>query len=163
MGDILNWQGLALAVPLVAAVLFAGWWFGRRGKNRPPKPGQLLRYSVPGKTAAACRGLLGKHGPDDLFDYTLEGAASGGWYIHFTRHSPTGQMLDTLFLLQFEDEDPAVFSLRFKREAFGMREPVMGEDLLDDFFKAKLGAERLPWMPGGAKNGGEKPGGEGEI
>ncbi|MDL2294552.1 hypothetical protein LJC60_07980 [Ruminococcaceae bacterium OttesenSCG-928-D13] len=147
MGNVLNLQGLLLAIPLVALVLLGGWWFGRRGKKRPPKPGQYLRYQAPGKTAAACRGLLGKPEAADLFGYALEGAASGGWYIHFTRHNPTEQLLDTLFLLQFEDEDPAVFSLRFKREAFGMKEPVIGEDLLDSFFAEKLGAERLPHTP----------------
>jgi hypothetical protein len=103
-----------------------------------------VEYTVPGRTAAECRGLLGRPAENDMFAYTLVAAPSGGWYFRFTRHRPTGQTLDTLFLLQFTDENPASFCLRFAREAFGMREPVIGEGLLDSFFAAKLGARRLP-------------------
>lgn len=151
MSAAFSLPGAIAAIPLALAVIFIGWWLSRRTVKWRQKPGQLLRYTVPGKTAAACRGLLGKPAPQDIFGYSLESAASGGWYIHFTKHNPTGQQLDTLYLLQFEDDDPALLVLRFAREAFGMKEPVFAEALLDEFFAQKLGARRLP------AQSGEKP------
>ncbi len=143
MESVLNWRGLLMAVPLVALVLLMAWLFARGSKKRRQKPGQRMRYTVPGKTAAACRGLLGDNPGSDLFAYTLEAAQNGGWYLRFTRHNPTGQPLDTLFLLQFEGDTPAVMNLSFVREAFGMREPIIGEALLDAFFENKVGAQRV--------------------
>lgn len=140
---IFNLQGLFIAVPLVALVLLLAWFFARSKKKKVQKPGQLLYYTVPGKTAAACRSLLGSNTQDDLFSYKLESSA-GGWHIHFVLHNPTGQPLDTLFQLQFVDEAPTMLEVRFAREAFGMREPVIGEELLDIFFEQKLGAVRAP-------------------
>ncbi|NLW79945.1 MAG: hypothetical protein GXY32_11145 [Ruminococcaceae bacterium] len=142
LGDVINLPGLLLAVPLVAVVLLAAWLIPRRRKKRRAKPGQFLVYAVPGKTAAQCRQLLATPLPDDLFAYSLESAKPGASYLHFTRHLPTQQPLDTLFLLQFEADFDARFSLRFVREAFGMREPIIPEDLLDAFFAQKLGAVR---------------------
>lgn len=140
----LNLQGLFIALPLVAMVLALGWWYARSQRKRRSRPGQSLRYRVPTLTAASCRGLLSHPAPEDIFSYTLEGAPSGGWYLTFTLHNPTGQPLSTLFLLQFEAEAPAILSLRFVREAFGMTEPVISEALLDQFFAEKMGAQRLP-------------------
>lgn len=143
IGQILNLRGLMIALPLVVFVLVIGWWYATHQKKRRQKPGQYLRYHVPTLTAASCRGLLGQPQSSDLFAYTLQSAAGGGWYITFTQHTATQQPLDTVFLLQFENEAPAEFSLTFTREAFGMREPVISEDLLDSFFSSKLGAQRL--------------------
>ena len=151
LGTAINWQGLLVAVPLVAVLLLLFYLYQRANKKRPPKPGMLLRYEVADKNAAACRGRLGQPEEDDIFRYTLESAPAGGWYIHFTGHRPTQQQLDTLYLLQFEDDMPAVFSLKFVREAFGMKEPIIGEALLDDFFAQKLAAKRLPRMPAEAQ------------
>lgn len=144
LSSAIDLRGLTLVLPLVALVLLLGWLWARSRKARAQKPGQHLAYTVPGRTAAECRGLLGGPADDDIFEYALETARGGGWYIHFTLHRPTAQPLDTLFLLQFEGDDPAFFSLTFVREAFGMREPVIGEPLLDAFFAQKLGARRRP-------------------
>ncbi len=141
LGDIISLRGLTLALPLAALALLLGWWYTRSAKKRKAKPGMHLAYTAPG-TAAACRGKLGRPADSDIFAYGIEAAAPGGSYIHFTCHKPTGQMLDTLFLLQFTEEDPAAFTLDFVREAFGMREPVIGEALLDAFFAQKLDAAR---------------------
>lgn len=143
MDGVLNLGSLGLVVLLVAAVLAIAWLYQRHAKARRKKPGQYLRYQASVYNSATCRGLLGKPAPQDTFTYELENAPAGGWYIHFTRHNPTNQQLDTWFQLQFEDDAPAVFSLTFVREAFGMREPVMGESLLDEFFSQKLAAKRL--------------------
>lgn len=139
---VISLQGLFIAIPLVAIVLLVARVYTKNAKKRRQKPGMHLLYTVPGHTAAQCRALLGTPAPDDIFTYKLESAASGGWYIHFTLHNPTGQTLDTLYLLQFEGDDPAVLSAHFVREAFGMKEPVIGEELLNAFFAQKLGALR---------------------
>lgn len=142
MENIINMRGLLLAIPILVFVLLAGWMMQRTKKSRKKKPGQYLQYVAEGKTAAECRGLLNNPAESDIFAYELSPAQGGGWYIHFTRHKPTQQPLDTMFLLQFEGESPAEFSLSFLREAFGMKEPVIGEALLNEFFEAKLGAKR---------------------
>ncbi len=149
-GDIISLRGLALAVPLVAGVLLFGWWYARSQRAKKRKPGMFLEYEAPGKNAAACRGILRKPAPGDVFAYSMETTSGGGWRLHFTGHNPTGQLLDTLYLLQFEDDDPARFSLTFMREAFGMREPIITEALLDAFFAQKLGAIRA-FPPEGEK------------
>ncbi len=143
LGDIINLQGLIWAIPLIVfAVLMVKFLKKLKIKTRK-KPGQFMRYEVKDATATECRGKLGKPQTEDIFHYKLEDAMSGGWYIHFLKHNATQQQLDTVFLIQFEEETPAVFSLRFIREAFGMKEPVIGESLLDDFFAKKLDATRV--------------------
>lgn len=142
LSRVINLQGLLIAVPLVILVLLFVRLYTKKKRSVRQKPGQYLEYTVPGRTAAECRGLLGQPQPSDLFSYSLQSAPGGGWYLHFTLHNPTAQPLDTLFLLQFTAEEPAGFCLQFVREAFGMREPVIGEGLLDDFFSQKLGALR---------------------
>lgn len=144
LSRVLNLQNLFTALLLVAMVLAIAYVFAGRGKKGRRRPGQLLRFESPGRTAAACRDLLSHKNIHDIFAYELEAAPGGGWYIHLTRHNPTEQILDTLFLLQFEKEEPARFSLKFIREAFGQREPVMPEAMLAEFFQQKLDARLLP-------------------
>ncbi len=141
--DVINLQGLVWAIPLIILAVLMGKFFKKLKIKKRKKPGQFMRYEVKDSTATACRGKLGVPQTEDIFHYKLEDAMSGGWYIHFLKHNATQQQLDTVFLIQFEEENPAVFSLRFVREAFGMKEPVIGESLLDDFFAKKLGASRL--------------------
>lgn len=127
---------------LVGLVIIAAFVMAKNRRAASRKPGMHLLYQVPGSTAAACRALLASPLEKDLFAYRLEAAPAGGWYMNFKLYRPTEQILDTLFLLQFEAEEPARFSLRFVREAFGVREPIIPEAMLDEFFLAKLGAVR---------------------
>lgn len=143
LGSVVNGRTLLVVLALAVLVLLVGYTMAKNEKTRRKRPGQHLLYQCPGRTAAACRGLLENPAAGDLFAYKLESAPAGGWYITFQRHNPTQQILDTLFLLQFEGDDPARFSLAFKREAFGAREPVMPEAMLDEFFSQKLGAQRM--------------------
>ncbi len=136
----LNWRLMGSVLLLVGLVLLVGYLTEKNKRARTEKPGRLLRYSVPGKTAAACRGILGKPAPGDAFLYKLEATPKGGWYFQLQQHRPTGQVLETLYLLAFEDDDPVQFSLRFVREAFGQKEPIVPPALLDEFFAAKLAA-----------------------
>lgn len=143
MTSVIDWRGALLALPLVGLVLLFAWLYFRNQKGKKKKTGQYMRFQSSAFTAAGCRGLLGKRSEDDLFTYKLETAPTGGWYLTLTGHKATGQPLETVFLLQFEDESPAIFSLKFVREAFGMREPVVGEDLLCEFFLKKLSARPI--------------------
>lgn len=148
LGGVLNWSGLLLAIPMVALVILAAWLIGRRGKKARKKPGMQMEYAVPGCSAAACRDILAARGDDDLFAYELEPAKTGGYYLHLSMHRPTQQPLDTLFQMQFGLESEARFTLEFVREAFGVREPIVPEALLDDFFAQKLGAVRCDAVEG---------------
>ncbi|MDL2254609.1 hypothetical protein LJC49_11215, partial [Ruminococcaceae bacterium OttesenSCG-928-I18] len=140
--SVLNVRLLGVVLFLVAMVLLLGYLNEKNRREKKKRPGQLLQYTVPGQTAASVRGILGSPSPADDFSYVLEPAKNGGEYLHLTGHKPTGQVLDTLFLLRFEGDTPAQFSLRFVREAFGQREPIVPEALLDEFFKKKLSAHR---------------------
>lgn len=146
-GGILNWRGLLLGVTLAGMVLLAGWFTARSKKTRRKRPGQYLLYTVPTRTAAACRDLLSHKNIYDSFAYTQQPAPDGGSYFTLTHHNPTGQTLATVFLLRFEAESPARFSLSFVRDVFGAKEPVMPEALLDEFFAQKLDAVRLREEP----------------
>lgn len=142
MSAVLNPQLLVTVFVLILGVLLAGYITARNKKNRRKKPGQYIVYEVPGRTAAECRDILSRKNIYDTFAYTLEPAPSGGYFVTFTRHIPTEQGLATVFQLQFEAENPAKLSLLFVREVFGMKEPVLPEALLDEFFAQKLGAVR---------------------
>ncbi len=141
--EAVDLQALLLVVVLVGAVLVVGYLAAEGRFAKRKKASMQLQYEVADKTTTACLDLLQDAAAEDMFLYKMERAARGnGWYIHFTLHEPTGQPLDTLFRLEFTGEEPARFTLGFVREAFGMREPVLPEDLLDAFFAAKLGAKR---------------------
>ncbi len=140
---ILNLSALFIVVPLVLGILLFGKYFASRTKKRPQKQGTLLTYEVQGRTATECRGILSAPDDADIFAYTLQTSEQAS-YLHITQHRPTSQPLDSLYTLSFEQERPAVFSLKFVREAFGMREPIINSALMDDFFAQKLNAHPLP-------------------
>lgn len=133
---------LLYGVILAGMVVFAVVMLSRNRMGKKKRPGQYLEFVAEGKTAAQCRGLLSAPGDNRVFEYRLERAKSGGQYITFTRYVPTEQILDTVYLLVFEDESPARISMTFVREVFGANEPVFGEALLEEFFQDKLGARR---------------------
>ncbi len=157
LGSILNLRMLLFVLVLVGLVLLVGYVTAKNKRAQQKKPGQYMRYEAVGRTAAQCMDLLEHKNIHDIFAYKLEQARGGGWYITLKLHIPTEQMLDTVFLLQFETETPARFSLRFVREAFGMREPVEPESMLDEFFAQKLDAVRLPDLQEEAQSEPEKP------
>ncbi len=80
--------------------------------------------------------------PGDMFTYTIEATPKGGLVYQFHRVSePEAQIPTPLFLVGFENEEPAEFTLSFVSEAFGSREPIIPPALLDAFFwPKKLGA-----------------------
>ncbi len=140
ISSLFDWQFL-MAAMLLIGVLFLFVHLGKKNKNRGKKgKRQTLYYTIPDKNAAACRALLLQENEQDLFRYTLETTAQGGYYFHLKEHRASGQVLDTLYLLTFDADEPAGLCLRFVREAFGQREPIISSDLLHEFFLQKLGA-----------------------
>lgn len=130
-----------VGVIVVAVILYAFFVNRARRKNKN-KPGMSMRYETAAHTAAECRDLLADRRGEDAFNLRLD-PMEGGWKLHFLRHNPTEQLLDTVYRLVFEDGSPTRFTLTFVSEAFGMREPVIPEDMLDAFFAEKLGAKRI--------------------
>lgn len=141
---------VVLALFLAAVVLMAGYVAEKNRRVKKKRAGQHMAYEAPGKTAAACRGLLLGMTEADLFGYEIE-QTQVGWYLTLRSHRPTGQVLATVFQLVFTGEDPARFTLDFISEAFGSREPVMPESMLDEFFAQKLGAVRCDTGPEGGE------------
>ncbi len=135
--------GMLLIGAAVAAALMVARGYVRRKKNPKKTPGKYMEYQVQGRSAADCRGALDAASEQDIFEYKLETTAQGGEYLHITGHRPTGQMLDTLYLLQLRGDFPAKLSLKFVREAFGMKSPIIAEELIDEFMAQKLCAQRI--------------------
>lgn len=127
---------------LVVVVVVNAFFYSRMKRKEKEKPGMRIWYEVPGKTPAECRAVLTARDAADLLTVGLEPARDGGWYLHFLRHNETEQPLDTIYRLRLEEGNPTLLVLAFEREAFGMREPVLPEELLDEYFAAKLGAKR---------------------
>ena len=137
-------RNVFLIVAIVALLGFSMYTLAKSRGVLAKKASGVHVYEAPGKTAAACRRLLGQRTEQDLFAYKLEAAPAGGWHLTLTRHNPTDQILDTMYLLQLKGEHPARVALKFEREAFGQREAVVPDELLDSFMLAKLGAHPVP-------------------
>ncbi len=79
---------------------------------------------------------------NDIFAYEFKREPDGSFSLHFTQHRATQQPIDTLYSLRMESGKQTVLTLVFLREAFGYKEPVFPLALLDEFFAAKLSAQR---------------------
>lgn len=135
---------LLLVSGLCALLIVAAYSLQKGKRARTKKPGQFTRYISPKYSAQQCRDFLSHKNIHDLFEYTIE-SDGGREYILFTKYLPTQQIVETVFLLEYEQQEPAVFTLRFVREAFGYREPVFPPAFLDEFFYKKL--EAVPDSP----------------
>ena len=151
---------LFVSALLLAAALGLIWAALRRQeqkRRRAPGPAGVLEY----RTALPlddCFDRLRTHEEADLFAYTCERQPDGAFVLHFTLHRPTNQPLDTVFLLRLDPGRKTVVTLSFVREAFGYREPVFPQEMLDEFLAAKLDA--APTGPA-ASDGQETPAGQG--
>lgn len=132
-----------LAVLLLAAIFWA-LRKRERQKSAAPGPAGTLEY----RTCLAlddCLDRLRQKSESDLFAYTCEREPDGSFFLHFTLHRPTNQPLDTLYRLRLEAGRRTVVTISFVREAFGYREPVFPQEMLDEFLLAKL--EASPALP----------------
>ena len=66
----------------------------------------------------------------------------GGFLLHLTLHQPTQQPLDTLYTLRLDPGRQTIATLIFIREAFGYKEPLFPQEMLDKFMQQKLEAHR---------------------
>ncbi len=89
-----------------------------------------------------CLDRLNEPTEEDIFAYTCQREKDGGFTLHFTLHQPTQQPLDTMYTLRLEQGRQTVVTLIFIREAFGYREPLFPQEMLDEFMAKKLLAHR---------------------
>ena len=89
-----------------------------------------------------CFDRLDQHSEDDVFAYECRRENDGGFTLHLTLHQPTQQPLDTLYTLRLDPGRQTVVTLIFIREAFGYKEPLFPQEMLDRFLMQKLDAHR---------------------
>ena len=89
-----------------------------------------------------CFDRLDEHRDADEFVYECRREKDGGFLLHLTLHQPTQQPLDTLYTLRLDPGRQTVVTLIFIREAFGYKEPLFPQEMLDRFMQQKLDAHR---------------------
>ena len=89
-----------------------------------------------------CFDRLDGHKDTDEFVYECRRENDGGFLLHLTLHQPTQQPLDTLYTLRLDPGRQTVVTLIFIREAFGYKEPLFPQEMLDRFLMQKLDAHR---------------------
>ena len=89
-----------------------------------------------------CFDRLNEHSSTDEFAYECRRENDGGFLLHLTLHQPTQQPLDTLYTLRLDPGRQTVVTLIFIREAFGYKEPLFPQEMLDTFMMQKLEAHR---------------------
>lgn len=131
-----------LSVLLAAAAVVVCWRLAKRleaKRVRKSPAADCLEYRTP-LAFDECLDALAARSRADIFEYTCVRQPDGSFLLHFTRHIPTGQPVDTLFALRLDPGRQTVVTLHFLREAFGYREPVFPRELLDAFLAQKLSA-----------------------
>ena len=89
-----------------------------------------------------CFDRLDQHNDSDVFVYECHRENDGGFLLHLTLHQPTQQPLDTLYTLRFDPGRQTIVTLIFIREAFGYKEPLFPQEMLDEFLRQKFDAYR---------------------
>ena len=89
-----------------------------------------------------CFDRLDQHSDSDVFAYECRRENDGGFMLHLTLHQPTQQPLDTLYTLRFDPGRQTIVTLIFIREAFGYKEPLFPQEMLDEFLRQKFNAHR---------------------
>ena len=89
-----------------------------------------------------CFDRLDRHSDSDVFVYECRRENDGGFLLHLTLHQPTQQPLDTLYTLRFDPGRQTIVTLIFIREAFGYKEPLFPQEMLDEFLRQKFDAHR---------------------
>ena len=89
-----------------------------------------------------CFDRLDEHSENDVFAYECRRENDGGFLLHLTLHQPTQQPLDTLYTLRLDPGRQTIVTLIFIREAFGYKEPLFPQEMLDEFLMQKLDAHR---------------------
>ncbi len=133
-----------ISIVLLAAVLgVIVFLLSRRetGRRSQYGPAGLSEFRT-GLPLDDCFDRLDAHSPDDVFAYECRRETDGGFLLHLTLHQPTQQPLDTLYTLRLDPGRQTVVTLIFIREAFGYKEPLFPQEMLDEFLLQKLDAHR---------------------
>ena len=89
-----------------------------------------------------CFDRLDEHNDSDVFVYDCRRERDGGFLLHLPLHQPTQQPLGPLYTLRLDPGRQTVVTLIFIREAFGYKEPLFPQEMLDEFMAQKLDAHR---------------------
>ena len=132
----------AVSIVLLAAVLgVIVFLLSRRENGRRSQYGPSglseFRTDLP---LDECFDRLDEHPDTDEFLYECHREKDGGFLLHLTLHQPTQQPLDTLYSLRLDPGRQTVVTLIFIREAFGYKEPLFPQEMLDKFMLQKLAA-----------------------
>ncbi len=136
------YRNLFMAVGACGLLVLLAYALQKNKKVQLKNPKYFTQYRTTKYTAGQCRDILQNKNIHDTFAYTIA-EGSKGTEITFTNYYPTNQIMETVFLLEVKNQQPAEISLTFLREAFGSRKPVIPQELLDDFFAAKLDCIRV--------------------
>ena len=132
------------SILLLAAILgFIVFLLSKKDQNRRSQYGPSglseFRTDLP---LDECFDRLDEHRDADEFVYECRREKDGGFLLHLTLHQPTQQPLDTLYTLRLDPGRQTVVTLIFIREAFGYKEPLFPQEMLDEFMAQKLDAHR---------------------
>ena len=127
----------AVSIVLLAAVLGVIVFLLSRRENT-----RRSQYGPAGLSEFRTDLPLDEHRDADEFVYECRREKDGGFLLHLTLHQPTQQPLDTLYTLRLDPGRQTVVTLIFIREAFGYKEPLFPQEMLDRFMQQKLDAHR---------------------
>ena len=132
------------SILLLAAILgFIVFLLSKKDQNRRSQYGPSglseFRTDLP---LDECFDRLDEHRDADEFVYECRREKDGGFLLHLTLHQPTQQPLDTLYTLRLDPGRQTIATLIFIREAFGYKEPLFPQEMLDEFMAQKLDAHR---------------------
>ena len=132
------------SILLLAAILgFIVFLLSKKDQNRRSQYGPSglseFRTDLP---LDDCFDRLDQHSTEDEFAYECRRENDGGFLLHLTLHQPTQQPLDTLYTLRLDPGRQTIATLIFIREAFGYKEPLFPQEMLDRFMQQKLDAHR---------------------
>ena len=132
------------SILLLAAILgFIVFLLSKKDQNRRSQygPSGLSEFRT-GLALDECFDRLDEHKDTDVFAYDCRREKDGGFLLHLTLHQPSQQPLDTLYTLRLDPGRQTVVTLIFIREAFGYKEPLFPQEMLDTFLQQKLDAHR---------------------
>ena len=132
------------SILLLAAILgFIVFLLSKKDQNRRSQygPSGLSEFRT-GLALDECFDRLDSRSDTDLFAYECRRENDGSFLLHLTLHQPSQQPLDTLYTLRLDPGRQTVVTLIFIREAFGYKEPLFPQEMLDTFLQQKLDAHR---------------------
>ena len=128
---------------LIAVIGLIIFLLSRRENTRRSQygPAGLSEFRT-GLALDECFDRLDSRSDTDLFAYECRRENDGSFLLHLTLHQPSQQPLDTLYTLRLDPGRQTVVTLIFIREAFGYKEPLFPQEMLDEFMAQKLDAHR---------------------